>query len=103
MACYRRRDPQAITLRDTDFGMVRLRAFGMYSYAIADARKFFVGISGTRAAYTRDDLEEQLRGILVSTMAARAKAKAVWRCCCWVATKPAMTAGMRRAYRWQID
>jgi membrane protease subunit (stomatin/prohibitin family) len=61
--------PQAITLRDTDFGMVRLRAFGMYSYAISDARKFFTGISGTRALYTRDDLEEQLRGILVSTMA----------------------------------
>jgi membrane protease subunit (stomatin/prohibitin family) len=61
--------PQAITLRDTDFGMVRLRAFGMYSYAIADARKFFTSISGTRAVYTRDDLEEQLRGILVSTMA----------------------------------
>jgi membrane protease subunit (stomatin/prohibitin family) len=61
--------PQAITVRDTDFGMVRLRAFGMYSYAIADAKKFFMGISGTRALYTRDDLEEQLRGILVSTMA----------------------------------
>src|ERR1700726_1424206 len=61
--------PQAITLRDTDFGMVRLRAFGMYSYAVADARKFFTEISGTRAVYTRDDLEEQLRGILLSTMA----------------------------------
>ncbi|HEY2685444.1 MAG TPA: SPFH domain-containing protein [Steroidobacteraceae bacterium] len=60
--------PQAITVRDADFGMVRLRAFGMYSYAIADAKKFFTGISGTRASYTRDDLEEQLRGILVSTM-----------------------------------
>jgi membrane protease subunit (stomatin/prohibitin family) len=61
--------PQAITLRDADFGMVRLRAFGMYSYAVSDARKFFTGISGTRAVYTRDDLEEQLRGIVVSTMA----------------------------------
>ena len=61
--------PQAISLRDKDFGMVRLRAFGMYSYAIADARKFFTSISGTRALYTRDDLEEQLRGILLSTMA----------------------------------
>ena len=60
--------PQAITVRDADFGMVRLRAFGMYSYAIADAKKFFTGISGTRASYSRDDLEEQLRGILVSTM-----------------------------------
>jgi membrane protease subunit (stomatin/prohibitin family) len=61
--------PQAITIRDADFGMVRLRAFGMYSYGISDARKFFTGISGTRAVYTRDDLEEQLRGILVATMA----------------------------------
>jgi membrane protease subunit (stomatin/prohibitin family) len=61
--------PQAITLRDADFGMVRLRAFGMYSYGIADARKFFTGISGTRAVYTRDEVEEQLRGILVSSMA----------------------------------
>jgi membrane protease subunit (stomatin/prohibitin family) len=59
---------QAITIRDADFGMVRLRAFGMYSYAISDAKKFFTGISGTRAVYTRDDLEEQLRGILVATM-----------------------------------
>jgi membrane protease subunit (stomatin/prohibitin family) len=41
----------------------------MYSYAIADARKFFTGISGTRATYTRDEVEEQLRGILLSTMA----------------------------------
>ena len=61
--------PQAITVRDADFGMVRLRAFGMYSYAIADARKFFTEISGTRATYTRDEVEEQLRGILLSTMA----------------------------------
>src|SRR5579863_3606787 len=62
--------PQAITLRDADFGMVRLRAFGMYSYGLADARKFFTEISGTRAVYTRDELEEQLRGILLATMAA---------------------------------
>ena len=61
--------PQAITVRDADFGMVRLRAFGMYSYAISDAKKFFTGISGTRASYTREDLEEQLRGILIATMA----------------------------------
>lgn len=60
---------QAITIRDSDFGMVRLRAFGMYSYAIGDARKFFTDISGTRATYTRDELEEQLRGILLASMA----------------------------------
>ena len=61
--------PQPITLRDKDFGMVRLRAFGMYAYRISDARKFFTELSGTRETYTRDDVEDQLRGILISTMA----------------------------------
>ena len=60
--------PQPVTIRDKDFGMVRLRAFGMYSYKIVDAGKFFKEISGTRDSYTRDDLEQQLRNIVVATM-----------------------------------
>ena len=60
--------PQPITIRDKDFGMVRLRAFGMYSYKIQDARKFFTEISGTRDVYTHDELEQQLRNIVISTM-----------------------------------
>jgi len=61
--------PQPITIRDKDFDMVRVRAFGMYSYRVADPRLFFKEISGTREAYTRDEVEEQLRGILMATMA----------------------------------
>jgi len=60
--------PQPITIRDKDFGMVRLRAFGMYSYKIIDARKFYTEISGTRDVYTRDELEQQLRNLVISTM-----------------------------------
>lgn len=60
---------QPITIRDKDFDMIRVRAFGMYSYRIADAKKFFTEISGTRDVYTRDDVEEQLRGITLATMA----------------------------------
>ncbi|MBP6095651.1 MAG: SPFH domain-containing protein [Methyloversatilis sp.] len=60
--------PQPVTLRDKDFGMVRIRAFGMYSYKLADPRKFFAEISGTRDIYTVDDLEMQLRNLVVSTM-----------------------------------
>lgn len=59
---------QPITIRDADFGMVRLRAFGLYSYKIADAAKFYTEISGTRAEYGREELEEQLRNLLVATM-----------------------------------
>ena len=59
---------QPITIRDADFGIVRLRAFGVYSYKLADPAKFYGEISGTRAEYTRDDLEEQLRNLLIATM-----------------------------------
>jgi membrane protease subunit (stomatin/prohibitin family) len=61
--------PQPITIRDKDFDMIRVRAFGMYSYRVADARKFFTEISGTREIYTRDQVEDQLRGIMLATMA----------------------------------
>jgi membrane protease subunit (stomatin/prohibitin family) len=61
--------PQPITIRDKDFDMIRVRAFGMFSYRVSDARTFFTEISGTREVYTRDEVEEQLRGILMSTMA----------------------------------
>jgi len=60
--------PQPVTIRDKDFGMVRLRAFGMYSYKIADPGKFFKEISGTRDTYTHDDLEQQLRNLVIATM-----------------------------------
>lgn len=61
--------PQPVTFRDKDFDMIRVRAFGMYSYRIADPRAFFTEISGTREIYTREQVEDQLRGILMATMA----------------------------------
>ena len=56
---------QPVTLRDKDFGAVRLRAFGNYSVRLADPRVFHTEISGTRAAYTVADLDGQLRGVLL--------------------------------------
>jgi len=61
--------PQPITIRDKDFDMVRVRAFGMFSYRITDPRAFFTEISGTREVYTREQVEDQLRGIMLATMA----------------------------------
>lgn len=60
---------QAITIRDKDFDMIRVRAFGMYSYRVSDPKKFFTELSGTRGVYTRDDLEGQLLGIMLATLA----------------------------------
>ena len=56
---------QPITLRDKDFGAVRLRAFGNYSLRLVDPRRFHVEVSGTREAYTVADLDGQLRGLML--------------------------------------
>jgi membrane protease subunit (stomatin/prohibitin family) len=56
---------QPVTIRDKDFGAVRLRAFGNYAYAIADAKLFHTAISGTRDRYTVEDLDGQLRGLML--------------------------------------
>ncbi|GAA5165714.1 SPFH domain-containing protein [Viridibacterium curvum] len=60
--------PQPLTIRDKDFGMVRLRAFGMYSYKLADPKKLHTEISGTRDTYTVEDLEQQLRNLVVTSL-----------------------------------
>ncbi len=60
---------QPITIRDKDFGMVRLRAFGNYSFRIADPKKFYMEISGTRDVYTVGDIDGQLRTMILTGIA----------------------------------
>lgn len=61
---------QPITIRDADFGAVRLRAFGNYSYRVADPQRFHTEISGTRANYRAADLDGQLRGLVLQNISA---------------------------------
>ncbi len=60
---------QPITIRDKDFGMVRLRGFGIYSYHLHEPQTFHKKVSGTRDIYTRDDLEGQLRNTILARFA----------------------------------
>ena len=60
--------PQPITIRDKDFGAVRLRAFGNYNFRIADPKLFHSEISGTRDRYTTADLDGQLRGLVLQNI-----------------------------------
>ena len=57
-----------ITIRDKEFGAVRVRAYGIYSYRIADPHLFFTQVSGTRQSYTVSELEDQLRNTIVARM-----------------------------------
>lgn len=55
-----------IMMRDSDFGMVRLRAFGIYSIRIGDPRAFIKEVAGTNAHFVTEDIEGQLKRTLVS-------------------------------------
>jgi membrane protease subunit (stomatin/prohibitin family) len=55
-----------LTIRDKEFGVVRLRGFGTYAYWLSDPRVFHTRVSGTRDIYRVADLEGQLRDIVVS-------------------------------------
>jgi membrane protease subunit (stomatin/prohibitin family) len=57
-----------ITIRDKEFGAVRLRAFGNFSFRIADPRVFFNQVCGTRDTYFAAELDGQLRTTIVSSM-----------------------------------
>ncbi len=57
-----------ITFRDKEFGAVRVRGYGIYSWRIADPRLFHTKVSGTRELYAVPDLEGQLRNTIVGRM-----------------------------------
>jgi membrane protease subunit (stomatin/prohibitin family) len=57
-----------ITIRDKEFGAVRVRGYGIYAYKIADPKIFHQKLSGTRDIYQVADLEGQLRDTIVARM-----------------------------------
>jgi membrane protease subunit (stomatin/prohibitin family) len=54
-----------VTIRDKEFGAVRLRAYGIYAYRVADPRTFYTKVSGTREVYSVSDIDGQLRNMIV--------------------------------------
>jgi membrane protease subunit (stomatin/prohibitin family) len=55
-----------IMLRDADFGIVRLRAFGAYSMRVADPGEFIKEIAGTNAQFSTEDIDGQLKRAIVT-------------------------------------
>lgn len=55
-----------VMMRDAEFGMIRLRAFGIYSFKVMDAATFLREVFGTSALLTVDGVEGQIKRTLVS-------------------------------------
>ncbi|MFO1105765.1 MAG: SPFH domain-containing protein [Amaricoccus sp.] len=56
-----------ILCRDPEFGVVRLRAFGTYTMRVTDPGKFLKEIVGTDGEFTTDEIQFQIRNVIVSS------------------------------------
>ncbi|MEA3345740.1 MAG: SPFH domain-containing protein [Chloroflexota bacterium] len=60
--------PAPIALRDEELGMVRLRALGAYSMQVTEPQRFVAQIVGNQGLYQTSQIENYLRGIIVSKL-----------------------------------
>ncbi len=58
-----------LIMRDADFGVVRLRAFGSYAFKIVDVETLLKEIVGTDGHFTVEEISDQLRNLMVSGFA----------------------------------
>jgi excisionase family DNA binding protein len=55
-----------IMMRDTDFGIVRVRAFGTYDFRVVEPRTFLKEVAGTDHNFRLDEFADAMRSRLVS-------------------------------------
>ena len=54
-----------IMLRDPDFGAVRVRGYGTYSFRVKDAYVFMTELSGSHSTFRTEDITDHIRSMLV--------------------------------------
>lgn len=55
-----------VMMRDTELGMIRLRAFGIYAFRVTDPAAFLREVFGTASLFTVEGVEGQIKRTLVS-------------------------------------
>jgi membrane protease subunit (stomatin/prohibitin family) len=60
---------QPVTIRDAEFGAIRLRAFGTWSFKLEKVAPFASSLLGTLGELCVSDVEPQFRSLIVTTMA----------------------------------
>ncbi len=59
---------EPVVFRDSELGMVRLRAFGNYAYRIADSQLFVNTVVGSQGLFDTDRLKDFYRDVIVSRL-----------------------------------
>ncbi len=60
--------PEPLTFRDADFGLVRLRVFGQFSFKVIEPLQFITQFVGTKGWSGSDEVIEWLRSELIQTV-----------------------------------
>ena len=55
-----------VMMRDAEFGMIRIRAFGIFAFRVKDPEVFLKEVFGTNGMFTVEDVEGQIKRTLVS-------------------------------------
>lgn len=55
-----------IMMRDPEFGMIRLRGYGIYSYRVSEPTVFLKELFGTSSSYDTSSIEEHLKKMILS-------------------------------------
>src|SRR5690349_20157820 len=55
-----------VMMRDADFGIVRLRAYGTYDFRVTDVQKFLKEVAGTDDHFRLDEFNDTMRSRIVS-------------------------------------
>lgn len=59
---------EPILFRDSEFNIIRLRAFGNFTIQVSDTLLFVNKVVGTRGLFSTDSIEDYLKGIIVSKL-----------------------------------
>ena len=57
-----------VMMRDEEFGMIRLRAFGAYAFKVDDAKIFMKEVFGTNELYSVDDISNHIRPMVIQSI-----------------------------------
>jgi membrane protease subunit (stomatin/prohibitin family) len=57
-----------VTMRDKEFGAIRIKAYGNYGFRVVDPEAFLKEVFGTNGLYKVDDIDGQLKSMLISVM-----------------------------------
>ncbi len=57
-----------ITMRDKDFGTIRIRGYGSYAFKVNNAEIFLKELFGTNSTFVAEDISNYLKSILISTI-----------------------------------